>query len=75
MCRQYGYGQTAYVRACYVTGAAGMRVPVAEADWNDHGTHLRCLSSTASKHRRVRESLCPRCGRPLSDCRDRCIGR
>ena len=70
MCRQYGHGATAYVRACYRTGKAGTHVPLAEADWHGPETHLPRLA--ASKRRRMPDPLCPRCKLPMSDCRDRC---
>ncbi len=72
MCRLYGHGATAYVRACYRTGKAGTHVPIAEADWDGPGKHLPRLAASERKRRRVPEPLCPCCKLPMNDCRDRC---
>jgi len=71
MCRRYGHGEAAYVRACYRTGKAGVHVPLAIAEWDGPGHHLPRLAASARS--RATEPLCPRCKLPMSDCRDRCI--
>jgi hypothetical protein len=67
MCRRYAD----YIRACYATGARGLRVPIERAQWNARGTHLIGLGGRTARARP--EPRCHRCGRAMIECRDRCV--